>query len=457
MYWDLWKGMLNCAIIWFSAGLRRGKVMSIFRPAPRKDSNDPSLVNVAVTIKPNMPGVPGNPHSKREIGHSPDIGIKNLWAGTDSARLKQLDPQTLEPITTTSQKALNPLLIGPLSGAHSQTDPLTEDVFNYNLELGLHATYRIFKTHAATGETEILATFPSEAAYIHSFFLSEDYVILAVWSSRYEKNGIKIPIEQNILDVISPFSPSNLTHWYIVDRRQGRGLVAEFESPAAFSFHSINAWQEMNNEGDVDILCELIEFENLDVLHKFYYENLTSEGKNTVSFNAKFGDTSMPRLARYRLDNIQRKSLERSSRSSSQGLQQAKLELMVDKLKAGELPTINPKFAMRKHRYVYGVVNRGHSSFVDGICKTDTTTGEVLFWDDRGCTPGEAIFVANPAGDSEDDGILMSVVLDGRKVGKESSFLLVLDAMTMKEMARAGVNGVVGLGFHGIHVQQRSL
>jgi torulene dioxygenase len=432
-------------------------VLSIFRPAPSKESNDPSLVNVAVTLRPDMPGLPSLPPSKREIGHSPNIGIKNLWTGTDSARFKQLDPQTLEPLATSSQKSLHSRLKGPLSGAHSQTDPLTGDVFNYNLELGLHATYRVFRTSTSTGETEILATFPSKAAYIHSFFLSEDYVTLAIRSSRYEKNGLKIPIEQNILKAISPFSPSNLTHWYVIDRRHGHGLVAEFESPAAFSFHSINAWQETNDEEDMDILAELIEFENLDVLHKFYYENLTSEGKNSVSFDAKFGQTSTPRLARYRLENIPAKPLKRSSHSSSKEARKAKLELTVEKSKVGELPTINPKFVTRQHRYVYGVVNRGYSSFLDGICKTDTRTGEALFWDDRGCTPGEAIFVANPAGDGEDDGVLMSVVLDGKAVGKERSFLLVLDAKTMKEMARAEVNGVVGLGFHGVHVQQSEI
>ena len=49
----------------------------------------------------------------------------------------------------------------------------------------------------------------------------------------------------------------------------------------------------------------------------------------------------------------------------------------------------------------------------------------------------------------EDDGVLLSVVLDG-PAGK--SYLLVLDAKTMTEMGRADVRGVIGLGFHGTHV-----
>jgi len=271
-------------------------------------------------------------------------------------------------------------------------------------------------------------------------------VILAIWSSWYEKNGIKIPLEQNLLDAISPFSVQNKTHWYVVDRKHGNGVVAEFESPAAFAFHSINAWQELSEKGETDVLCELCEFDNLDVLHKFYYENLTSAGKNAVSFNAKKGASSSPHLSRYRLANI----LTQRSKQAS-GVQKATIELKIEDLKVGELPTINGRFAMKKHRYVYGVVNRGYSSFLDGICKTDTKTGEALYWDEKGCTPGEAIFVADPKADEEDAGVLLSVVLDGHRVGEESSFLLCLDASSMKELGRAEVGGVVGLGFHGCH------
>ncbi|KAE9381006.1 hypothetical protein N431DRAFT_396311 [Stipitochalara longipes BDJ] len=422
-----------------------GKVMSVFRPGPSKEIADPGLVNVGVTIHPNMPGLP-SPRPKGEKGHLPSTGVKILWTGTDSARLKSLHPQTLEPLSSTSQKALHPQLKGPLSGAHPQTDPVTGDVFNYNLDLGMYSTYRIFRTSASTGETEILATFAAKPAYIHSFFLSEDYVILAIWSSWYEKNGIKIPLEQNLLDAISPFSAQNKTHWYAIDRKHGNGVVAEFESPAAFSFHSINAWQEKNREGGTDILAELCEFDNLDVLHKFYYENLTSAGQNAVSFNAEKGASSSPHLSRYRLANIPSQRAKQGS-----GVQKATLELKIENLKVGELPTINGRFSTKEHRFVYGVVNRGYSSFLDGICKTDTKTGEAWFWDERGCTPGEAIFVADPKANEEDAGVLLSVVLDGRKVSDESSFLLCLDARSMKELGRAEVGGVVGFGFHGCH------
>jgi beta,beta-carotene 9',10'-dioxygenase len=56
--------------------------------------------------------------------------------------------------------------------------------------------------------------------------------------------------------------------------------------------------------------------------------------------------------------------------------------------------------------------------------------------------------VARPGGEAEDDGILLSVVLDTRA---RTSFLLVLDAATLAECARAAVSHHIPFGFHGNH------
>ena len=56
--------------------------------------------------------------------------------------------------------------------------------------------------------------------------------------------------------------------------------------------------------------------------------------------------------------------------------------------------------------------------------------------------------MARPGGEAEDDGVLLSVVLDA-EVGR--SFLLMLDAATLEEQARAAVPHHVPFGFHGNH------
>ena len=57
------------------------------------------------------------------------------------------------------------------------------------------------------------------------------------------------------------------------------------------------------------------------------------------------------------------------------------------------------------------------------------------------------VFVAAPDARDEDEGVLLSVVLDARR---ETSFLLVLDAGSLEELARVEVPHPIPFGFHGL-------
>lgn len=96
------------------------------------------------------------------------------------------------------------------------------------------------------------------------------------------------------------------------------------------------------------------------------------------------------------------------------------------------------------------MLNRCKSTVLDGIIKYDTQTHTARIWEEHAHTPGECIFVPSPEpGAAEDEGVLLSVVLDGRA---KKSYLLVLNAKDLKEVARAELETIVGLGFHGKHV-----
>jgi beta,beta-carotene 9',10'-dioxygenase len=58
----------------------------------------------------------------------------------------------------------------------------------------------------------------------------------------------------------------------------------------------------------------------------------------------------------------------------------------------------------------------------------------------------EPVFVPMPNSVKEDDGLVMSVVLDSNK---GNSFLLVLNAQSFQEIARAEVVHHIPFGFHG--------
>lgn len=245
----------------------------------------------------------------------------------------------------------------------------------------------------------------------------------------------------------------------MVDRRYGRGVVAVFNSPAAFCFHTINAWEDRQEDGAIDIICDLIKYDNLDVLHKFYYENMRSSSPTAATFMKERQDACNQHFARYKLSDIRSiqtlrpQNLERKCTLPSP--RAADRILTVPNPMAGDLPTMNAAYATRPYRYFYNCTfSTSRSTFVEGLNKVDLHTGTATRWDGpQGHTPGEAIFVADPSGTEEDDGVLLTIVLDGFA---GTSYMLCLDAKTMKELGRADCKGPIAFTFDGQHVQSSS-
>jgi carotenoid cleavage dioxygenase-like enzyme len=78
---------------------------------------------------------------------------------------------------------------------------------------------------------------------------------------------------------------------------------------------------------------------------------------------------------------------------------------------------------------------------VDAVTKTGKNWSEVV------CYPGEPIFVPNPSGQEEDGGVVLSLVLD---FANRRSFLLILDAKDLTELARAEAPHAIPVGLHGL-------
>ncbi|KAL5342815.1 carotenoid oxygenase [Aspergillus crustosus] len=442
------------------------KVQSTFEPEEKErneeeeeeeeeknDEDGASSTNVGVTLSINMPGfgVSSRSNSQEPNDGSRYTQVRTLHAKTDNSNYKQLDPQTLEPLAVSNQAYFHPSLSGKLSASHAKSDPMTGDMYNYNLafEDG-GSVYRVFRVSAATRETTILASFSGTAAYLHSFFLTGDYVVICVWNAHLSPEGFA---KGSYLGALTKFDPAVPTRWYVVDRKEDKGLVATYESGAFFSFHTINAWEEVNAQdpSKIDIVAECVSFENTDALFKLYYELLVSSSTDSESHptpeDIDNGGKLKSRITRFRLPAIP-SSAEDSN--EEQKLTATIVSTTCQHL-APELPALNPAYITIPHRYTYAVIDRGHSTFFDGIMKYDSTLNETLIWSEHAQSPGEPIFVHNPKGEKEDDGVLLSVVLDGL-TGK--SYLLVLDAGSLQEAGRASMQGVAAFGFHGQYVPE---
>ena len=405
----------------------------------------PEFEDTGVTLSVNMPGLDLSSEETSTGRWDAFKGIQTLHAKTDKNIFKKLDPETLEPIGLASQASLHPDLNGPLAASHARSDPATGDVFNFNLSIGPTCTYRVFHVSASTGKTTILATFPGTPVYIHSLFITQDYVLLCVWNAHLNPAALG---SSSFINSILPTDPSKPATWYVVDRKHGQGLVAAYESPAFYSFHTINSWQEPSQKDPTktDIVADLVRLENTEFIKYLFYDNLKSSRASAKEFAAKRSDALRSTITRFRLPAVPSAPTTEANRCT--------IEWSVCKDLSPELPILNPKLVTQKHRYTYAVTNRGESNFFDGIMKLDCDTQETRLWACHAHTPGEPIFVPNPDGDAEDDGVLLSVVLDGLQ---GTSYLLCLDARDLTERGRAQVNGAVAFGFHGQHIPTAGL
>ena len=83
------------------------------------------------------------------------------------------------------------------------------------------------------------------------------------------------------------------------------------------------------------------------------------------------------------------------------------------------------------------------------MVKVDVTERKDRSWFAEDCYPGEPVLVPVPGADAragEDEGVILSVVLNARN---GNSFLLVLDAHSFTELARAEAPHHIPFGFHG--------
>jgi carotenoid cleavage dioxygenase-like enzyme len=79
------------------------------------------------------------------------------------------------------------------------------------------------------------------------------------------------------------------------------------------------------------------------------------------------------------------------------------------------------------------------------------TVPSAVRWSSPSCYPYEPIFVAHPDATSEDQGVLLAQVYDG---ARREAFLLVLDAQTLKEVARCWSGLRLPVQFHGKFIEE---
>jgi beta,beta-carotene 9',10'-dioxygenase len=321
----------------------------------------------------------------------------------------EFDPDTLE---TLGGLEYADSLDGAMTTAHPHHDPGRDELLNYVVHVGPRNTYRLYGLPAGSRERRQIASVPvKRPAYMHSFAMTEHYLVLAEFPLVVNPPSLAFsgrPFIENYR-----WEPERGTRFLVVDRESGE-LAATCEGEAFFAFHHVNAF-----ERDGELVLDVCAFEDPGIIDGLYLDERGPVGP------LPFAD-----LRRYRL------SLERGT-AEGETIAEGNLEL----------PRIDyGRRNGRDYRYAYFASTSTEGEWLDRLAKVDVREGSTIFWGAEGCYPGEPVFVRAPGGEDEDDGVVLSVVLDAA-AGR--SFLLVLDASSFEELARAKAPHHIPFGFHG--------
>jgi len=323
------------------------------------------------------------------------------------------DPETLE---TAGVVDYADDLDAPVTTAHPHVDPDTGRTWTYAAEFGRQCRYHVCSIDPNSTARNVERTLEVDApSYMHSFGMTDRHVVLTEWPHVVRPLDLLMsgkPFIENY-----DWQPERGTRIRVIRKSDGAEVATATAEPR-FAFHHVNAFERGNA-----VVCDVVTYPDASVIEDFYLNRLRDPETHPA----------MGTLRRFTVPFD-------GGEVSSEVLSDTKIEL----------PRIHDLREGRSYRVVYGVGARSPNTFTDQLVKVDVETGAAETWHEAGTYPGEPVYVPEPTATGEDEGAVLSVVLDPEA---ERSFLLVLDAESFEERARAPVPHAIPFGFHGQFVQ----
>ena len=344
---------------------------------------------------------------------------------TETPRMVAFDPERL---VTFGERTFDDDLSGQWTMAHLERDRERAEQVGLTLRFGRESSYHVYRLpDGARSRTEITRIPVDEPAYIHSVGLTDQYVVLPEVPFTADPRRFLSPGVESFVDAFR-WDGDRGTRFRLVDRTDGS--VETVTGPPFFFFHTVNAFERDGAAGR-EVVVDLVAFADASVVGALAFDRVEQGIQRATG-----------ELRRYRIPVDGGRVTGRS---------------IADDV---ALPRTAPTVRRRPYRYAYA--QRTGSDDKTGLVKVDVEGESETVWREHGCFAGEPVFVpradagdgddgdrAGGTGDgrvTEDDGVVLSVVLDR---DRDRSFLLVLDARTFAEEARAWLPHALPLGFHG--------
>ncbi|XP_050412299.1 beta,beta-carotene 15,15'-dioxygenase isoform X3 [Patella vulgata] len=377
-----------------------------------------------------------------------------LWALTETQKMNRVDPQTLSKI---DQADLGKYVTVHLSTAHPH---LEKDGSIYNLATNFDpkAAYNIVQIPAKSDgdldfeNSKIVASAPSRwkwnISYNHSFGMSENYFVILEQPFVYSIGRLIFRKFTNstIEDCLVSY-PEEQSVFHII-RKDGKEINVKYVTDPFFVFHYVNCYEE-----DGQLVIDLVWYKDVDSVNKLYVESLQGNAILQLGYAPLFARFVVP------LDvtkaEVNKNLITLDTKATAVLQNDGSIFCTPDLYNKDsdgiimELPQINYKtYNGKKYRYIYAspILTKKNR-----ILKVDLKTRKFIECTDIDVNhlPGEPIFLPKPGSTREDEGVLLTPII-ANKPGTES-YLLILDAETMTELARATLPAkeIMTLTFHG--------
>lgn len=300
--------------------------------------------------------------------------------------------------------------------------------------------------------------------YQHTFSLTENYIVLV-------DQAVQLP---HTFDWAAfKLTPGVPNYYRVLSKATGQE-VARFQSKGFFTIHHIHAYEDPHAR---TIELDVIAYPDTEIIDKFFLAQ--------ILFNTS---STMATIAKGRPLRLTLPLAQPNATVSPRVLADIPMDL----------PVVNPLVGDGPYQFVWTIGSQNVSSvFWDSLVKLDVATGQAIYWSNDECFPSEPLFVptsdqertrrqrqketeakeewtekvirqqqdgveerlvyqppspsAGLAARAEDDGVLLAPITCGG-VGPlgNTTFLLLLDAGDMSELARVAVPRTIPLGFHGL-------
>ncbi|ODN02416.1 Beta,beta-carotene 15,15'-monooxygenase [Orchesella cincta] len=289
------------------------------------------------------------------------------------------------------------------------------------------------------------------ASPCHSFGMTEKYIIfieqpLIIVAKKMIAGILQKSCKRDYME----YRPEMKNKFHVVEKETGKLLKTEYLSADPFFFlHIVNCYEQEN-----ELVMDLIAFPNANCIHidLVDFRNGNEGPEHDLATTRRFVIPLIDFSEHKDGDIPEDTNLIKSVKTSATAINHKKvITLTCENLSESglEVPIVHPNFRGKPYSIFYGGGPRTVGFYKNSLCKVNTLTKEsILFRLAEHEFLGEPMFIPNPNGTEEDDGIIISCVT--RAIHEEKSSLMFLDGKTMKEIARAEFHNFIPLAVHGI-------